>query len=199
MRIFITLIVALAILGSIDCGCYKYVKKYYQCKYFTPLMIQDRNSKTYYQDPSVPYDLVPDDFVKSRNISNYTIDDAMGFYKTIFTEMNGKSTSAKCFNTNFRDYDGSYSRLFTTKGYYDGAKEIIGDFKNLIKSYLKNRNDSDISDLWTDWNSANTPTLVDFCLKNEITTENNNLYNSPAFNCYMDFAEYYEVTLDLFD
>lgn len=177
------LLVALAILGSIDCDCYTVTKKYFLCKYFYPLVVQSPPKiGPYIQDPSIPYDLVSDGFVWSRKIENYTLNASIPFFQNVYKEMSGKSPQAKCFNTEFLDKDGSYSRLFS-KSYYDGTKAIIENLKNAFApfKYTQDKAIVLLSLIWPDF--LNQSRLTKFCFENDFTPNIYYFYNSSAFSC----------------
>lgn len=198
MRPIVTLaIVALAIFGSIECGCFKYIKKYWECNYFYSLMVKNG---TYKQDPKLGYDLINEKFTQFIGIPNITtFDDAMNYYQQMYKDVTKKgSDTATCYKPSL-DYDGAYSRLFLNKGYLTDFKTIISGFKSEIASKLLKLSDSTIQGYWEDYGSDYLQILLDFCLKNDFTSNNFDFYQDSAFACQIDDQSdvYFDVNIAL--
>ena len=189
LRKYTLLVVALAIVASVTCqDCFTGTKKYFLSKYFFPLMTQPDKSGPFVQDPSVNYDLTENKFILTRKLDvtypNFTA--AMGFFQKIYTEMGNN----KYFSAAFLDRDGVYSPLFAKKrGLFDGAVQIIGDFKNYFAANLK----TSPNDFW----DINSPSLTTWCFKNDFTSNIFKFYNTGDVLCNVDDNTWQEVITHL--
>lgn len=193
---YILAVVLMAILDSVASqDCFTLIKKSWQCRFFDRLMIQ-KPPKTghFIQNPVIDYDLVSEPFTLTQklNIKYQNFSAAATFFQKTFKDLYTKN---KCFYFRFLNRRGVYSPIFTKSGYLGDFVRIVNAFKEQFEPYRLNSlpATSKVAAYWNQWGSSNMPTLTDFCIRNDYTSNIYSFYNTTEILCDVDENEFAEV------
>jgi hypothetical protein len=201
MKTFLILLAVLTITTRVKSECFELVQQYYECKNLVMIDPNPKNEykiprKAYIPDPSIPNNQLNDTFYQTLNLTQMTIDQAMGLFRTIYNETyNCISAFCNCTKSEFGEYF-QYRLYFLNETTFDQVKIILSEFNTKFQSNMKS-----YSLLQTFFDSKThsnqtLPTLAQFCMNYEYTDERF-LYYSNSTDCFTYDAVSFFVFLSL--
>ena len=192
MKTFIIILAVLTIIRGAKSECFELVQQYYECKNLVmidpnPINVYKVPRKAYIPDSSIPNNQLNDTFYQTLNLTQMTMDQAMGLFRTIYNETyNCISAFCNCTKSEFEEYY-LYRLFFLNETTLDQVKIILSEFNTKFQSKMKS-----YSSLQTFFDSKThsnqtLPTLAQFCMNYEYTDERFLYYNNST-DCFTDDA-----------
>ena len=195
MKTFLILLAVLTITTKVKSECFELVQQYYECKNLVMIDPNPKNEykfprKAYIPDPSIPNNQLNDTFYQTLNLTQMTMDQAMGLFRTIYNEIyDCNSSFCYCTKSVFGIYYqyNQYSPYFLNETTFEQVKIILSEFNIKFQSNMKS-----YSSLQTFFDSKThsnqtLPTLAQFCMNYEYTDERF-IYYSNSIDCFTDDA-----------